>query len=126
MTRYYPTSADSFRETFDAARSASPLIDAATSPFDAETPAIHYLAGDALSGFAVTETGELRFVFSLVKGRGDDLVTAALREGASHLDCFDGYLPTLYGRHGFTETARELNWTPGDPDVVYLRLTLAV
>lgn len=68
----------------------------------------------------MTSEGVLIGVFSLVRGRGDALVAGAVAHGARHLDCFDGYLPTLYARHGFAESHRESNWTPGGPDVVYM------
>lgn len=117
-------SLDSFRIAFEAARSASDLIANATSPVSevvAKT-ARYYLSDDHLSGFAIREDGELVGVFSLVKGRGDSIVAAAIENGAKYLDCFDGYLPRLYSRHGFTEVKREPNWTPGGPDVVYMVL----
>lgn len=79
-----------------------------------------HTARSGLSGFAVTPDAELIGVFSAVRGRGDDIVRAAIAAGATHLDCFDGYLPALYARHGFVETRREPNWTPGGPDVVYM------
>lgn len=81
-----------------------------------------YLATDGLSGFLVKINGEIAGVWSLVRGRGDKIVEAAIDAGGDHLDCFDGYLPRLYGRHGFRETSREPNWTPGGPDVVFMHL----
>ena len=69
--------------------------------------------------------GELCGVFSTVKGRGDAIMRDALTAGAVRLDCFDGYLPGFYARHGFRETHREENWTPGGPDVVYMSLDAA-
>lgn len=68
--------------------------------------AIPYLSADGQSGFAIKPDGELISVFSLVRGRGDELVEAALQMGARRLDCFEPYLPRLYGRHGFQETDR--------------------
>lgn len=79
----------------------------------------YYLSDDGLSGVGVQD-GEMIGVFSLVKGRGDLLISVAVENGAVHGDCFDGYLPTLYGRHGFREIRREANWTVGGPDVVYM------
>lgn len=81
---------------------------------------VYFLALDGRSGFAIRPDGELVYVFSTVKGRGDGMLWKATDVGATHLDCFDGYLPTLYARHGFVETRREENWTPGDPDVVFM------
>lgn len=83
------------------------------------------ISADGASGYIVVRESngarDLRQVFSAVPGRGDLLVSDAVRRaGADTLDCFDGYLPTLYARHGFRETRRETNWTPGGPDVVYM------
>jgi hypothetical protein len=85
-----------------------------------ETTVSYHLTDDGLSGFGVTDTGELIALFSLARGRGDVLVSAATDAGATRLDCFDGYLPSLYARHGFVPVRREENWTPGGPDVVYM------
>jgi len=111
-----------FGLVFDAAREASPRIAEATSPFEVSTDAAHFLAEDGRSGFVIRTGGELTNVFSTVSGRGDELVAAAIAAGATHLDCFEGYLTALYGRHGFVETAREANWTPGGPAVVWMGL----
>ena len=73
-------------------------------------------------GFIVKSDGELVGLFSSVKGRGPDLVLAAINSGATHLDCFDGYLVKLYGSLGFVEYDRQPNWTPGGPAVVYMAL----
>jgi hypothetical protein len=81
----------------------------------------YYLSGNpAFMGFALSSTGELTSVFSAIKGKGDTILSNAIRRGACHLDCFDGYLPTFYARHGFQEVRREPNWTPGEPDVVFM------
>lgn len=117
-------SADTFAAFYFHARQSSEQVRDATSPFDHDIPArltTYRLSLDGRSGYAVRYDGELIYVFSTVKGRGDALVADAVRVcRANRLDCFDGYLPTLYGRHGFTETRREPNWTPGGPDVVYM------
>lgn len=113
-----------FRETLGEARKASLRIANATTPevIVASRPGAFYLSVDGRSGFAVTEHGELCGVFSTVRGRGDTLVKDAIFFGATHLDCFDGYLPGLYARHGFRETKRVPNWTAGQPDVVWMSL----
>ena len=80
-----------------------------------------FLTPDGKSGFAISKEGELVNLFSLVGGRGADLVQAAIQEGATKLDCFDGYLVRLYSGFGFQEYRREPNWTEGQPDVVYMR-----
>lgn len=115
---------DMFGRYFEGARSGSSLIREATSPFDpADNPAdtVYLLTLDGMSGCAIRPDGELVYVFSLERGRGDILVGAAVKNGATHLDCFDGYLPSLYARHGFEEWVRDENWTPGGPDVVFMR-----
>jgi len=92
----------------------------ATSEFEDVEGTRYFLSDDFDSGYAIRENGELVFVFSRKPGRGDELVASAVENGAYRLDCFDGYLPSLYARHGFVEHDREENWTPGGPDVVYM------
>ena len=82
----------------------------------------YYLSDDGNSGYAIDPSGYAGGLFSTVKGRGDMLVKSAIGNGARNLDCFDGYLPKLYARHGFVEYKREANWTPGGPDVVFMHL----
>jgi hypothetical protein len=81
-----------------------------------------FLTADANTGYAIKASGELVGVFSTIKGRGDAIVSDAILNGANALDCFDGYLPGFYARFGFVETARVANWTPGEPDVVFMAL----
>lgn len=105
------------------ARQASRTIRDATSPSD-EYPrfgADYYLTPDRLSGYGVVR-GTLIGLFSLVRGRGNALVAQAIADGATSLDCFDGFLPTFYARHGFIEVGRELNWNENGPDIVYMEL----
>lgn len=78
----------------------------------------YYVNGWA--GFAIRPDGELVLVHAWGKGHGDHLMTSAIAFGATRLDCFDGYLPTFYARHGFVEDRRESNWTPGEPDIVFM------
>lgn len=80
----------------------------------------YYLRPDRRSGFGIEGT-EIVCLFSRDHGLGDWLVEAAIRADGYRLNCFDGYLVDLYQRHGFVETSREPNWTPGGPDVVYMR-----
>lgn len=113
-----------FGLAFNLARATDARIAEATSDFDhdlPETETIFRLSLDARSGYAVRENGELVYVFSLERGRGNYLVTKALEDGATHLDCFDGYLVDFYGSHGFDIVKRVPNWTPGCPDVVYMQ-----
>lgn len=116
-----------FRTTFEAARADRPNIAAATSEYDT-TPAArgtrYYQASNGYDhwGYAIRADGELVYVFSTVKGKGDDIVASAILNGAVYLDCFDGHLTSLYGRHGFEVVDRVANWTPGQPDVVFMSL----
>ena len=100
------------------------LTDYRIEPIDGDYSA--YLMTDngdyVVGGFIVKATGELVGLWSHVPGNGNGLVTAAIAYGATSLDCFDGYLPTLYGRHGFVIVRREANWIAGGPDVVYMHL----
>lgn len=109
-----------FEHAFAYARVARPLIKEATSEFDRIVGCRYFLTEDHFSGFAIRDDGELVYLHSRAYERGDRLVSAAVALGARRLDCFDGYLVDLYGRHGFIEVAREANWTPGGPDVVYM------
>lgn len=80
-----------------------------------------YATADGSAGFAVSADGDLQSVFNYGQGgRGAALVTAAIGAGARTLDCFDGFLPAFYARHGFRVVRREANWTAGGPDVVYM------
>jgi hypothetical protein len=112
-----------FDRLFTGARSLSTRIADATSEFEAAADATrYYLTHGAYAGFAIRPDGELVYVFSMVRGLGDVLVQCAILQGATHLDCFDGYLTTLYSRHGFGRVTSLPNWTPGGPDVVYMAL----
>lgn len=123
MTTYVETSVDLFRSALATARVMSARIaDATSAPGEIGDGGRYFVATDARSGFAVSSDDELVGVFSLERGRGDEIVEKAIGAGAVALDCFDGYLPTLYGRHGFVEVRREANWTPGEPDVVFMAL----
>lgn len=80
-----------------------------------------YATADGTAGFAISPDGDLQSVFNYGQGgRGSALVRAAIAAGAVTLDCFDGFLPAFYARHGFVIVRREENWTPGGPDVVYM------
>lgn len=106
------------------ARAASATIRDATSPSD-EYPRFgvrYYLTRDRLSGYGVTSNRVLVGLFSLVRGRGDSLVRAAIKDGATDLDCFDGFLPGFYERHGFVKVGQEANWTEGEPDIIFMEL----
>lgn len=75
------------------------------------------------SGYTIRkDTKELCSVFSLTKGMGDFIVNDAVLRGAKRLDCYEGYLVSLYMKHGFKPVKREPNWTAGQPDVVYMSI----
>lgn len=90
-----------------------------------------FLSVDGRAGVAVTDQGELVSLFSyswIQNGAG--AVDIAVDSGADHLNCYDedDFLPNLYRKFGFSETARE-KWNPeyapegwsGDtPDVVWM------
>lgn len=121
---YNATSDETFISALRAAQSVSSAVALNTTPADdlLQKPLDAYIAADGLSGFAVCSDGELVGVFSLVKGRGAELMRHAVYRGAHYLDCFDGSLPRLYAAHGFLEVARFRNWTQGGPDVVHMAL----
>jgi hypothetical protein len=80
-----------------------------------------FLALDEASGYAISPTNELKFVFSLRKGCGADAVRDAIIHcNPLHLNCFDGKLREYYESFGFSVYQREKNWTEGEPDVVYM------
>lgn len=118
---YLPVSAEVFGRAFEGARLHT-MIAESTSEFEPSEGAFYALAVDGLSGYVVREDGELTNVFSVERGRGAEILADAIAAGAVYLDCFDGYLPTLYARHGFEVVSRVANWTPGGPDVVYMSL----
>jgi len=123
-TTVYPASWREYTATLAWAREGSARIAEATSkPEEMPRGARYYLSADFQSGFGVAKDGTLIGLFSTVKGRGEDLVwMAILFAGAYKLDCFDGFLPEYYKRFGFVETERVPNWTPGEPDVVFMSL----
>lgn len=82
-----------------------------------------WIAHDGNSGYGLTPDNELVNVFSKAKGHGANAVQHAITQGAQHLNAFDdGHLPLFYSKHGFQEYGRSKNWTPGGPDVVFMKL----
>lgn len=112
------TSTSQFSSQVAAVRATSDRYADNVSAVDSSANLACYVSLDGLSGFAVSASGELAHVWSLVPGRGDVIVSAGVNRGALWLSCFDGYLSTLYVRHGFKTVSREANWTPGEPDVL--------
>jgi hypothetical protein len=81
------------------------------------------LSYDKNTGYAIKPDGDLISVFNKGgKGNGAFAVVDAIENGAKKLDNFDGKLTEYYKRFGFDEVKREANWTPGQPDVVYMKL----
>lgn len=112
-----------YKESLKRIQSLYKIIRDNTTPWDEIdlTDTECFIAGfPAYMGFAVRDNGELIGLFSAINGKGDLLLKEAIKRGARHLDCFDGYLPTFYARHGFIEVRREANWTEGEPDVIYM------
>ncbi|MEU6572308.1 hypothetical protein [Streptomyces sp. NPDC046805] len=125
MTIYVqPAAWDEYTAALEWARDSSKRIAEATSePHEMPRGASYYLTPDFKSGFGVAGDGTMIGLFSTVKGRGTDLVWDAVNhKGATKLDCFDGFLPEFYKQFGFQETERVANWTPGEPDVVFMSL----
>ncbi|MGW5130865.1 hypothetical protein [Streptomyces sp. NPDC004135] len=106
-----------------ARRISDRIADATSKPDEMPQDARYFITADFRSGFGIDAEGTFIGLFSLEKGRGTELVKAALREGATKLDCFDGFLPEYYKHFGFVETERVPNWTPGEPDVVFMALS---
>lgn len=116
---------EEFIREFTAARLTNPEVRAATSAEVLERTGMYRLAtayGQVVGGYAVQVNADFRIELCNLwgPGYGSRLVNDALHNGAEVLDCFDGFLPEFYARHGFVETGREPNWTPGEPDVVYM------
>lgn len=131
MTTYYAVRNDVYTAALSYAKGLSPRIDANTSYPEDESNVGRYFMLDYenTSGYFLEANGErsyeLRGVFSTVKGKGADILghACSMADAAGAmltLNCYDGYLVSLYGRYGFVEVAREANWTPGQPDVVYM------
>ena len=119
---FVQVNANEFKESIKRVQNLYKHIKQATTPWnEIDLASNFFIAGcPAFMGYAVSENGELTSVFSCIKGKGDIIMQDAIKNGAKHLDCFDGYLPSFYQRHGFKETRREQNWTAGQPDVVYM------
>lgn len=77
---------------------------------------------DGVQGGYIVLNGELMGLFA-EKGLGSWILNHAINDGAVILDCFDGFLPKFYAKHGFVEFKRAANWVKGEPDVVYMKRT---
>lgn len=121
---YAPVSHLRFTQKLAEAQLFSDLIAQATTPaydLDLHHGDRAYMSHDEHSGFVVRANGELCAVFSCYAGRGAGIVCSAIRRGATHLDCFDGFLPTFYAKHGFVEVCRVQNYNGAHlPSVIYM------
>jgi len=136
MYHFNKVSPELFLNKLEFAQSNRKVVMEATTPVKGITDhhgVTYYLASSndfrgrkypCSMGYAIGMTGELTSVWSMFKGHGANLMLSALANGARHLGCFDGYLTTFYNRFGFKETSREANWTPGEPDIVYMTFNL--
>lgn len=70
-------------------------------------------------GFGVLN-GELIGLFAWPGTWGVWLLHRAMGEGATRLNCFDGFLPGYYAKYGWREVRREPNYEAGGPDVIYM------
>lgn len=121
-TVYRPVTWMTFAENFNKARGWVRIAENCAT-LDNTSHCVPYMSNEYLSGFAIHKpTKEIRYLHSVVRGRGDMLVTEAIKRGGAWLTCFDGYLKTLYERHGFKVAKREPNWTAGKPDVLTMIL----
>lgn len=120
----YKVATDDFLAAYRAAYETVARVGAScTDPADVPWPrCVCYLSDDKQSGYAIQDAGELVCVFSTEPGRGEQIVRHAIHQGATHLNCFDGYLPTVYRRWGFVEERRETTWEETGPDVVYMHI----
>lgn len=93
-----------------------------------------FLSEDGKTGITVSADGDIQNAFRNpggIKGSGKQAVVHAMMHGGVTLDCYDGYLPGLYGSLGFVETGR-MKFNPeyapegmpaGEtPDVVFMAL----
>ena len=97
-----------------------------------------FLYDGGKAGFAISKTGAIISVFKHPDSSIDNampvLIQEAIRQGATHLDAFDGFLTEQYAKLGFVEVWRQPwddQYTPegwnketmGTPDVVYMGIT---
>jgi hypothetical protein len=82
-----------------------------------------YLGKNNSSGYAIKDGSELVSVFSSQGSSGDAIVQDAIKNGATHLDCFAtrdrsgnimGGLYTLYSRNGFVIDTDMNSGEPGE------------
>ena len=132
-----PENANSFLEKITASKDGS-KFGAAVYLYPAEDYGKMRLfhTPDGKSGFAVKEDGDIVSVFSDGGGKVAAMLSLAVEQGGTKLDCFDTVLPKIYAVNGFKEVSRDKwndEYTPtgwdkktfsdfnnGEPDVVYM------
>lgn len=121
-----------YKRYTDAVR-ANPHSEYVTQPSQAELGAKRvWLSDDGQTGVTVSADGEVGNLFANNdQGAGGAALDHAVANGGTWLNCFDGALPKIYQRHGFTEVAR-LKFDPehkpegwdmaslDSPDVVFM------
>lgn len=131
MTEFKRVSSLMFLNNLEFAQTMSDTVRQSTSPVEEITDhdGVSYYLGTIEhdndycvngAGFAIDKTGQLTSVFSLFRGQGKAIMTEAIKRGACHLDCFDGYLKGFYESFGFTVDKVVPNWTKGEPDVLFM------
>lgn len=76
--------------------------------------------GNTVAGGFGVLNGELIGLFAWPGTWGVWLLLRAMDEGATRLNCFDGFLPEYYAKYGWREVRREPNYEAGGPDVIYM------
>lgn len=62
---------------------------------------------DGRAGGGVKHTGEIAGIYSnsTIRGTAHSIVSAGTEKGGKYLECFDTYLPKIYGKSGFTKVS---------------------
>lgn len=102
-----PENATAFRDLLKQSALASPY-GAAVYLYD---PADYqgfrlFLTEDRTGGFAIKPDGDIISVFSAGGGQVQPMLTLAIEEGGTKLDCFNTVLPDIYGLNGMVEVGR--------------------
>jgi DNA (cytosine-5)-methyltransferase 1 len=123
QTTFVEVPATAYKQALDVALRTE-RVRTALGDFDEVVDPLCFLSPDGWTGFVVDQdSGTLNLLFNVgPRGRGSAAVQRAVLEGARQLDCFDGGLVRFYERHGWKIVNREANWTPGEPDVVFMEV----
>lgn len=135
---YMPGGKGEFKESkpedFIAARNKSkrPQFLSPLEPGDIQKHKL-YMNEEGTAGAAVSPEGDIQNVFNNGggKGAGQRALAHAIRNGGTHLDAYDPFLPRLYRQFGFKETGRMKfnrdyappNWNfeeDDDPDIAFM------